>query len=154
MDVNKYVKSEHYAAVVETDRGLTINGAFIPGVIQSSVKCDDARDGLHEVTLSFVTDSFIRLSGKPSKDYEGEHGYAPDYSLDGNGKKMDKGEKREYTFSNGKTTITGRSEILRAIFGAAAVMAWLGEMDCSLEEIHVIGNILRAATDRDARSLL
>ena len=41
MDVNKYVNSEQYASVIETDRGLTINGTFIPYVVQNSVKCND-----------------------------------------------------------------------------------------------------------------
>lgn len=82
MDVNKYINSDEYAAVIETDRAVMINGVFIPCVLQGGVKCSDSREGIHEVTLSFMTDTFIRLSGKPSKDFEEEHGYKPEYSFD------------------------------------------------------------------------
>ena len=47
MDMNDYIKSDHYAAVVETDHGVLINGMSIPFVVQDGVKCEDAKSSLH-----------------------------------------------------------------------------------------------------------
>ena len=70
MDINDYVKSDEYAAVIETDHGVMINGMDIPHVIRDGVECRDTGDGVHEVTIRFLTDSFIRLAGKPSEDFK------------------------------------------------------------------------------------
>lgn len=62
--------------------------------------------------------------------------------------------KREYSFTNGEVTITGDTELQRVVFGAMLVLGKLGEMKCSLEEIHAIGKVLEAATSEEVRGLL
>lgn len=78
MELNDYIRSDQYAAVIETDHGVMINGMIIPHVLNRGVLCNDSKTSIHQVTLTFMTDSFIRLSGKPSEKFEKEHGYGSD----------------------------------------------------------------------------
>ena len=67
---------------------------------------------------------------------------------------MTKEKKKEYSFTNGETTVTGESKIQKVTFGAMVVLAELGKMGCDLEEIHMIGKLLEVATCEEARELL
>ena len=153
MDVNKYIKSDQYAAVVETDRAVMINGAWIPLVLQNGVKCNDTKEGLHEVTISFMTDRFIRISGEPSKDFLKEHGYVSEYSFDGCEKKPDEDKKCEYKFTDGQETVVGDSVIQKVLYGAADIIASLGEKGYSLDEIIEVAETVKAVSKAGIRSL-